>query len=93
MARKGVDPKTKDWFAYKMNSRKWLLMMGIAALFTVLCYTLVALLNIYSSTIVETVITSLERVTIAYFGLNVVQKLGENWERVKTGKSSEDTEE
>ena len=66
-----------EWTANRLMSRKWWALMLTAAIVVVVSYTFVALLGIYSSTIVEKGLDVLKEVVIAYFSVNLLQKVVE----------------
>ena len=74
-----------QWDGNKLNSRKFLVMMTIAAVVVTTCYVLVASLHVYQSTIVEQALRSLEAVAIAYFSCNVLEHGVRVYDRVKNG--------
>uniref|UniRef100_A0A6M3JI04 Uncharacterized protein n=1 Tax=viral metagenome TaxID=1070528 RepID=A0A6M3JI04_9ZZZZ len=74
------DKKEKSALA----SRKFLIMMLVAAVVVTTSYILVATLHVYSSSIVETGLQALERVAIAYFGVNVLEKAVDAY-RIRSG--------
>jgi len=63
-----------EWTANRLMSRKWWALMLTAAIVVVVSYTFVAMLGIYSSTIVEKGLDVLQNVAIAYFSVNLAQK-------------------
>mgnify|MGYP001008064834 CR=1 FL=1 len=62
------------WTANRLMSRKWWALLITAGIVVTISYTLVAMLGIYSSTVVEEGLRTLRDVTIAYFSVNLVQK-------------------
>lgn len=64
-----------EWTANRLMSRKWWTLMLTAAIVVVVSYTFVAMLGIYSSTIVEKGLDVLQNVAIAYFSVNLAQKV------------------
>jgi hypothetical protein len=66
-----------EWTANRLMSRKWWALIITASIVVVVSYTFVALLGIYSSTIVEKGLDVLKEVVIAYFSVNLLQKVVE----------------
>ncbi len=75
-----------------LASRKFLIMMMVAGLVTIFCYTLVAMLHIYSSSIVEKGMEVVQNVAIAYFSLNVVEHGVNIYEKIKNGSGGSEGE-
>lgn len=65
------------WTANRLMSRKWWALIITASIVVVVSYTFVAMLGIYSSTIVEKGLDVLKEVVIAYFSVNLLQKVVE----------------
>lgn len=74
-----------QWDGNKMNSRKFLVMMTVAAIVVSTCYILVARLRVYQSSIAEEGLRQLGAVAIAYFGCNVLEHGLRVYDRVKNG--------
>ena len=66
-----------EWTANRLMSRKWWALIITASIVVVVSYTFVAMLGIYSSTIVEKGLDVLKEVVIAYFSVNLLQKVVE----------------
>lgn len=66
-----------EWTANRLMSRKWWALIITASIVVVASYTFVAMLGIYSSTIVEKGLDVLKEVVIAYFSVNLLQKVVE----------------
>lgn len=66
-----------EWTANRLMSRKWWALIITASIVVVVSYTFVAILGIYSSTIVEKGLDVLKEVVIAYFSVNLLQKVVE----------------
>jgi len=66
-----------EWTANRLMSRKWWALIITASIVVVVSYTFVAVLGIYSSTIVEKGLDVLKEVVIAYFSVNLLQKVVE----------------
>ncbi len=70
----GVNQITKDWQPYKLQSRKYQQLLFVDTLVLVFGVVMVWLLHISESAIAEKALDVLQNITIAYFGLNVLQK-------------------
>jgi hypothetical protein len=55
-------------------SRKWWALMISTGIVVTVCYTFVAALKIYSSSIVEKGLDVIQVITVAYFGVNFLDK-------------------
>lgn len=83
LAAAGIDRRTRDWFPYMLQSRKFRQLLFVDALVVVFTYTIVAVFGVHESAVIERGLGLIEKVTIAYFGLNVAQKGVETWGRVR----------
>lgn len=70
-----VDPDTDDWFPYMLQSTKFRQLLFVDFVVLLFAFTVVCLFHVEASPIVERALGVLEAVTVAYFGLNVVQKM------------------
>ena len=74
LAAAGIDRRTRDWFPFMLQSRKFRQLLFVDALVIVFAYTLVAVFKVHDSSVMERALQLVERVTVAYFGLNVAQR-------------------
>lgn len=71
---KDVSPETMDYYAWKLGSRKFRQLLFFDFVIIAFAFAVVCLFHVRSSAIVEESLRVLRDVTIAYFGLNVLQK-------------------
>jgi hypothetical protein len=70
-----VDPDTDDWFPYMLQSTKFRQLLFVDFVVLLFAFAVVCLFHVQDSPVIERALGVLETVTVAYFGLNVVQKM------------------
>lgn len=85
----GINPRTADWFPYMLQSRKFRQLLFVDLVVLLFAFVVVCLFKVTESPIVDKALSVLETVTIAYFGLNVAQKIIESRGGKKRDKESE----